>query len=441
MFDNKIYLQYTLKHTSILGEDMKKEKVIEETSSKSTTTRILSIDRFRGIAILCMVIAGILSMFPAFGLFAPLFTHFNHYAGAVNLGWQIVPGVTLADLFAAFFIFVIGLSYVKSFNSNEKKYGTAKSYLIVALRYLGLIGIGFLLVGFGRLADFLVGGGAFTEIPLTVQSIIIGFCVALFLVLLILIFKFTRLARVKAVLSNIFRYFIAAYGVLAVGLLIESTGAIVGGLEYHWFWDVLQTIGLSGLIALPFIKFSKVGKLIMSGIILIGLTIFYQTGGIDLGVLILNGGLVGGFSWASILLLGSVFVELLHTRKYWILTASLLAISLVGILGFDLIALKRACTPVYALLCTGLGATVLGLLALLDRWNPKFKPLAWWGGSTLLVYVISYILFILVNGVMQLLFSDVVISIWVAIVIMVVIVGLFTLLSWRLYKKNKHIRL
>jgi len=97
---------------------------------KPNTKRILSIDLFRGIAIILMVVV-------------------NYLAGVNSVpSWLKHAsdiGLTLADLVAPLFIFAIGLTYRISFEKRREKYGAFKTNIHFLKRYLALIGIGTIL--------------------------------------------------------------------------------------------------------------------------------------------------------------------------------------------------------------------------------------------------------------------------------------------------------
>jgi predicted acyltransferase len=91
------------------------------------TNRIHSIDRFRGFAILMMVLA--------------------NYMGGVNLipSWlKHAPdvGLSVIDLIAPFFIFAIGLTFGLSFQRRLAREGAFKTYSQFFTRYLAIIGLG-----------------------------------------------------------------------------------------------------------------------------------------------------------------------------------------------------------------------------------------------------------------------------------------------------------
>jgi predicted acyltransferase len=89
--------------------------------------RLLSIDQFRGFAILTMVLA--------------------NYMGGVLLipAWlKHAPdiGLTVIDLIAPFFIFAIGLTFGLSFNRRYERDGAFRTYSYFLTRYLAIIGLG-----------------------------------------------------------------------------------------------------------------------------------------------------------------------------------------------------------------------------------------------------------------------------------------------------------
>jgi predicted acyltransferase len=98
--------------------------------SESSSTRLVSIDQFRGLSILLMVLA-------------------NYLAGI-----QIIPtwlkhapdiGLTVIDLIAPFFIFAIGLTYGLSWNRRMVNHGAWKAYQHFFTRFMAIAGIGAIL--------------------------------------------------------------------------------------------------------------------------------------------------------------------------------------------------------------------------------------------------------------------------------------------------------
>ena len=97
------------------------------TRSKSDPSRLSSIDQFRGLSILLMVLA-------------------NYLAGIQSMpAWlKHAPdiGLTITDLIAPFFIFAIGLTYGLSFNRRVASLGRQKTYQHFFTRFMAITGLG-----------------------------------------------------------------------------------------------------------------------------------------------------------------------------------------------------------------------------------------------------------------------------------------------------------
>ena len=104
-------------------------KITETSDIKTKKIRYLSIDLFRGLAIVGMIFVDIIAPFdnvPAWSKHA------------------VDYGLTYVDLIAPFFIFAIGLTYKMSFDSTLKREGYVKTYTRFARRYGALAGFGFI---------------------------------------------------------------------------------------------------------------------------------------------------------------------------------------------------------------------------------------------------------------------------------------------------------
>ena len=425
----------------IIEEVLKDDKMeyrakADETSEKGE--RLLSIDRFRGLCMFLMVCSFILPIFSCFNFLAPIIEH-----GAD--GFQVLPGVSFADLFAAMFIFVIGLTICKSFKSRERKYGTRRAYWQLAIRFLALIGIGILFNGFENgWVDIFTGSKAFSELSIKIQIFAVMFWIAFALLIVFLISLAVKNEKFKKVSSAMLRYFLAIAGVLALYFILVSTAEKItvpadGERFGGWEWDTLQNIGLAGLMALPFVKFDKWGRLIIVSITFVVMTVLMQNGLFPLANKILEGGIFGGFSWAGILLLGSVFAELKDDKRYWIMSSLMLLISVVLIVAFGFTAAKRGCTPVYALFCASISSMIWGGLNFLNNWKPKFSFFAIWGSNAILTYILTLVVSMLFGGLLETQMAS--LHPAAAVVIVLAILGLFTLMNWYLRKKNRYIRI
>lgn len=424
----------------IIEEVLKDEKMEFRAKTESQTEkkeRILSIDRFRGLCILLMVCSFILSIFSAFDFLGPIVKHHDD-------GFQILPGVSFADIFAPMFIFVIGLTIVKSFNSRAEKYGAKRAYWQLAIRFLALAGIGILFNGLENWGDIFIGDGTFGELSIKMKIFCVMFWIAIALLIVYLISLAVKNKKFKKVSLDILYYFLAIAGVMAIYFLLVNTGEYItepanGPRFGGWEWDTLQNIGLAGLMALPFIKYSKSGKLVIVGVGFAVLTVLMQNGLFPVAKKFLEGGILGGFSWAGILLLGSVFFDLRDDKRYWILSSLLLLISTILIISFDFFAAKKGGTPVYAMFTASLASMIWGGLNYLNNWKPKFDFLAIWGSNAILTYLITLVISVFLGGVLGAYVSP--LHPAAAVVIWLVIMALFTLMNWYLRKKNRYIRI
>lgn len=418
----------------------KNNEVKMTTTTEKKSERILSIDRFRGLCMFLMVCSFIFPLFSCFDFLAPIVEHGDG-------GFQVLPGISFADLFAAMFIFVIGLTIVKSFKSREAKFGTRKAYWQLATRFLALIGIGILFNGFENgWVDIFLGDKTFADLSIQIKIYAIGFWIAIALLIMYVVSRFVKNDKFKVVSENLFRYFLAVAGILALYFILVATAekitVPVNGNRYGgWEWDTLQNIGLAGLMALPFIRFDKWGRLIMVGITFTVLTILMQNGLFPLAKSILEGGIFGGFSWACILLMGSVFAEFKDdNKKYWILSSLILLISVVLIVSFNFTAAKRGCTPVYAMFCIAIASMIWGGLNTINNWKPKFDFFAIWGSNAILTYISTiFVIGMLLGGLLGA--QLVGLSIWAAIPIILVFLAAFTVMNWLLRRYNKYIRI
>jgi len=94
------------------------------------SSRILSIDVFKGLSITLMTFVNSLALFEN----VPAWTrHAGNY------------GITYVDLIAPFFIFMMALNFTLSFKKRLERFGRKKAYIRFLRRYLIFIGIGLIL--------------------------------------------------------------------------------------------------------------------------------------------------------------------------------------------------------------------------------------------------------------------------------------------------------
>lgn len=100
---------------------------MEDKSLINKSTRLKSIDSFRGFAVISMIIANYIALYDAIP------SYFKHARGV---------GLTVIDLIAPFFLFTIGLTYRNSYLKRKALFGQKKAVFHMILRYFYLFLIG-----------------------------------------------------------------------------------------------------------------------------------------------------------------------------------------------------------------------------------------------------------------------------------------------------------
>lgn len=444
-----------MKNDGIQNSEVYENVLSAEKNADSPTgadSRVLSIDRMRGICIFIMVGSVLLSMFgDTFKAIAGLYGH-----GAS--GWQVVAGnahfvnggysgIAFADVFAPLFIFVIGLTFCSSFKRREQMYGATRACFQLGVRFAALTGFGAVVDGVSSLPDMF--GGKWSEMQFADKFFGLASFVLIAALLVLFVSQFVKNRRFGEVCGAVFRYIAAALGLAALFFALCGLGEKIGQAfgtqilyetsKYGFAWDTLQNIGLAGLLALPFVKTGKWGRLAVVAAAYAALTVVYQHNGFGISEWVLEGGIVGGIGWAGILLLGSVFRDIKEdgqTLLFWLLSAGFVLVSVVLITFLGFIASKRGCTPVYCVFCAGIGGLLWGALGLLDGFKCKFALFTWWGGSCFLTYVLSLAFGFAMEAVLG---SGT--SVPLALAIGVVWLALMTLMNWLLAKKGKHVKI
>src|SRR5690606_22548174 len=116
--------------------------------SPLATKRIPSIDRFRGLVIICMILFQFAEHFKNLGKWATVSLHAPN-ENAI----YILPNLSLADLVAPAFILAIGLTFMPSMKRRIEKQGRKEAVSHFLRRYLTLIGIGIAMNGINDILD------------------------------------------------------------------------------------------------------------------------------------------------------------------------------------------------------------------------------------------------------------------------------------------------
>lgn len=464
--------------TTIQTKEIKSQQIEFESNNnikpvEFVKERILSIDRFRGLCMFMMALSIFMPMFSnslftgEFGTFlGSLFQHAPSSGTDSGGAFIILPGnttpwpdvfrglagVSLADIFAPMFIFAIGLTILQSFRSREKKVGTVKAYLQLAIRFLALIGLGSVLNGFEDGWADIFFSKAETKPTFESFSIQIRIYAASFWIFLILLipnfislFLKTNKFNVRTICANCNKWFLAIIGLFSVYFIMVKTGELfpkqttVEPLYGSWVWDTLQNIGLAGLYSLPFITLNKWVKLGFVSLTIAIMSVLYQNGLFSIAGIILEGGAIGGIMWACILLYGVIFYELREHKSYWAIASINLFTSVALVVGLGLFAAKRGATPMYALFSASIASIVFGIFELFNNWKPKWDVLADWGGSAIFLYLFLKLLGMIMEGAWSTQIEA--LTIGASIPIIIVIMSGLTAINFGLRYKNIHIRI
>ncbi|MGQ9707376.1 MAG: DUF5009 domain-containing protein [bacterium] len=219
----------------------------------------------------------------------------------------------------------------------------------------------------------------------------IGFPMFLFILGLLLPESLARRLRHTGILNTAL-HFLKRYGLLIV---FGIAGNLMLGQPIVNNWSVLQSIGIAGLIALPFTFFVPWIRLIIG----IGLVWVHQAL-LSLGYqqwLLTNergelAGILGGFAWAGVILIAS-FVRAKRHSIYQPLFIGI-GFSLAGLLLSHWLPIsKPLATPSYILLTIGLAGLGLTLFLVIDRWlHLRLNHFIILGVNPLFVYMLSGVL-------------------------------------------------
>jgi predicted acyltransferase len=277
-------------------------------NSKATLKRILSLDQFRGFAIFGMILVNYLGQFD---LIPETFKHPRF-------------GMTFANTIAPYFIFAVGMGFRMSMGRRISKFGKAKAYWQAAKRYLLLIFIGILVYGPDPKCDM---------------------------------------------------------------------------------WDALVDIGFGGLLVLPFIMSSKLVRFIVAMVYLIGHQLIFAFTSYGEWTMqnSIDGGPLGIFPWAAILVFGTITYDYLkeYPQKKFIRSSILLGVALT-IVGNVLNLLEpqalwqfsqRSMTIAYPLLSSGISVlTFVAFYYVNDILKIEIPHLTTLGYNALSIYIFQQVL-------------------------------------------------
>lgn len=270
--------------------------------ANTLSSRIASVDAFRGLAIISMILVNFLAFFTSTPLFLK---HASNHS------------MTFADLVAPMFLFVLGMMYQKSLLQRVAKDARRKTYLQFIQRHLLL-------------------------------------------------------------------------------LILGMAGGCLGKMRITFDWGILQTIGIAGLIVLPFLEMGWLWRIMAATLLLLlhSLTIVpiaHQT-----MIVTEQGGPPATLGWSALILFASTIGDFFNPQNS---TESMKKIALFGLIstvvGFAILPLspisKPLVSPTYVLISLGISAIIfVGFMFFVDKenvWIPTLVPL---GRNSLLIFLIHY---------------------------------------------------
>ena len=202
--------------------------------------------------------------------------------------------------------------------------------------------------------------------------------------------RFLRDGGYSAVIHFARRYFLLwLFGLL--GIFVQYFKIVFG-------WNVLMAIGLAGILALPFMFFSKLWRFIFG----LGLLVFYQL--VILKYFLANilaydmAGYLGAIAWAGLILIASIWWSVFKLKNQKrIIRLMIFALIASALIGFITLSSYQANKPAisfsYIMFSYTLAVSALLIFYLIDIYS-DLKPnfLAVLGRNPLLMYMLSGVL-------------------------------------------------
>ena len=415
------------------------------------TSRIPSIDRFRGTVIFCMVIFQFIAYFDNLGVIANISSHAPD-ANAI----YILPNYAIADVIAPMFILAIGLTYVPSFRRRAEKSGTKAAVLHFVTRNLTLIGIGVVMNGINNILN-----GEFAPLNIAMIALTVGVLVSGILTLV-----FTKVKKIKKIFSTALQAILLTMG--CAGIIITTVNFVMLCLgkttDSFGYWLVLHHIGLAGLVALPFVtinqKWGGAIRFIAGVAILLAFALFHEgnlandlfASNMELIDVVPDGGLTGGIAYGAMMLIYTAFAEIYYSdKKKFLASLAVFAVPVIFILvgiyktlpeidsysnaiSTFLPVNKGSISPSYILISMVLSLVAFAIYDCFNFYNSKFDPLMWWGKNPILLYCIEFGFIGALTAFLGDFFASA--SVGLSVVIVVAVTALLTFVAYLLNKKN-----
>lgn len=376
--------------------------------------RILSIDRYRGIAVFLLVVTLPLYFIDAFDYTDPFTTHI------VEDAFCLVPGYTFYDLIAPVFIFAAGLSFGLSYSKNVSRHGVFAAIKKTVYRALRLIAVGTMLMYFGE---------SLVDMTYKVATYLISGLACFWLILAILRQDF------KKIIGRVLDISLIILGLAALIIGVSETIYLLVNNELLMdHWNVLQSIGFATLITILFHSLRltyRIGALIVAFLIY---ALVYQMVGYNVFAAMNHGGVLGSFGWGILMALADLVGELAITdrKKFWIAGIALAIGGIIGYLLFE--CYKYSVSPGYVSMSFTLSLLLYMVVMIFDFWRFADGPIVSIGRNAILFYII-YSLASAYVGVYLNYYAYVYGSEWIAYLGMVLYMTIIFLLGFIL---NRH---
>lgn len=370
-------------------------------------SRDLSIDRFRGFAVISMVLIQLWRDFPCLEFFSRLGAH-----KSVD-GLMLVENLMFADIFEPMFLFAVALTYKSSFERRCVLHGEKATERHFIVRYISIIGIGGILRAIESLIFLCSKGEVEHKID---YFFFVGLFVLLCLNLIHLIiwsFKIKLNTDFLKKIKFLFLAYIACLCILATGRDFFSQLIFNTYKNDPWgYWEALQAIGAAGLIALPIIKLKTKKRLLLTTIIFVVYSIFHGIGNhaAIMSVYAQQGGFFGVVGQSCILLYGTIFSDFYVANKKKVVKCIyvVLCLGILSILAVQLVQpTMRSVSPSYIILNLFISSSVFLFFLMFEKNISRFDVLTLFGKNSLVVYLLQYIF---IYGAKELIGYDVLIG-------------------------------
>lgn len=350
-----------------------------------STSRVVSIDRFRGLIVFCMMFFIAAADFPCLGIFARIAN--NSTTGRIML----FKGMSLADLADPIFLFLISLSYRGSFLRRSQKSGK-RAYVHFLMRYLCFMGVGSIIVS----AEYLLVGNG--KDPYFIQTLLMFLVAVLFVVYAVL----KPIKRVSGKAKDGVKTAMVAALVLMglIGIVLGIRDDILIFIQHnnenlYKHWSILHEIGMTGLLVLPFIHLNLKGRIVSWFAVGICYTLLQMLPGvIEMFDVVVLGGLLGTVGWFLLMFGGTILMEFYQREtNHKSYSFALLVLGVLAAVTCVFLPMNTSAVTVnYVLFALFAAAVLFGLINLLNAWDPKVKYLVWWGRNPMPLFLIGLVL-------------------------------------------------